>query len=104
MQTYPTQITDVIYNASSQSFEALVTVYDAGTSRRYACAIKAPMTMSFETAAKGLQRQAQRQHDGDRGLRSFTGSAMTRPRAGRPAFDPVRWLEGLLKRPDQNAA
>lgn len=62
MQTVPLQLSDVIYNAATQSFEALVTVHDAGGARSYACAIDAPITMEFEDAAKGLTTQAMRRH------------------------------------------
>ncbi|MEL6464214.1 MAG: orotidine 5-phosphate decarboxylase [Pseudomonadota bacterium] len=62
MQTVPLQLSDVIYNAATQSFEALVTVHDAGRVRSYACAIDAPITMEFEEAAEGLATQAMRRH------------------------------------------
>ena len=60
MQTVPLQLSDVIYNAATQSFEALVTVHDAGQARSYACAIDAPITMEFADAASGLATQAMR--------------------------------------------
>lgn len=62
MQTVPLQLSDVIYNAATQSFEALVTVHDASGERSYACAINAPITMAFEDAAEGLATQAMRRH------------------------------------------
>ena len=62
MQTRQIQMNDVIYNAAEQCFEALVTVHDGDRSRKYACAINAPMTMSFDQAAKGLTKQAERRH------------------------------------------
>lgn len=62
MQTVPLQLSDVIYNAANQSFEALVTVHDASGARSYACAIDAPITMEFEDAARGLSTQALRRH------------------------------------------
>ena len=60
MQTRPIQLTDVTYNAATQCFEALVTVQDGEQLRRYACAIDAPITMSYRDAADGLSRQALR--------------------------------------------
>ncbi|MEL7091146.1 MAG: orotidine 5-phosphate decarboxylase [Pseudomonadota bacterium] len=62
MQTVPTQLSDVIYNAATQSFEALVTIHDANEVRSYDCAIEAPITMDFQQAAKGLTTQALRRH------------------------------------------
>ena len=68
MYTIPLQLSDVIYNAANQTFEALVTVHDQSGTRRYACAISAPINMEFEDAAKGLSTQAMRQHErGDLG-------------------------------------
>lgn len=62
MQTIPLQLNDVIYNAANQTFEALVAVHDASGTRRYACAIDAPIDMEFEIAAAGLTTQALRRH------------------------------------------
>ncbi|MEL6452306.1 MAG: orotidine 5-phosphate decarboxylase [Pseudomonadota bacterium] len=62
MQTVPLQLTDVIYNPTTQAFEALVTVHETHGARSYACAIDAPITMEFEEAAKGLATQAMRRH------------------------------------------
>ncbi|MEL6617764.1 MAG: orotidine 5-phosphate decarboxylase [Pseudomonadota bacterium] len=62
MQTVPLQLSDVIYNAATQAFEALVTVHDPRGGRSYACAIDAPISMTFENAADGLARQAVRRH------------------------------------------
>lgn len=83
MQTLPLQINDVAYNAASQSFEALVTVHDASGTRRYACAIDAPIEMEFEDAALGLSTQAMRRHA------KFSADSVIMPaspaqRAGRP--------------------
>ena len=51
MQTVPLELSDVIYNAATQSFEARVTVHDRTGARSYACAIDAPITMEFADAA-----------------------------------------------------
>lgn len=104
MQTYQTQLSDVIYNAGTQCFEALVTLHDGGKPRRYACAINAPITMTFQDAATGLTKQAQRRHQARNGLGSHFTASRARPRAGRIGFDPVKWLESLMNKKDRNAA
>jgi hypothetical protein len=71
MSTIKTQMTDVFYNAAEQAFEATVTVYDKGETVSYPCAISAPITMSFEDAAKGLTKQALRRHGKPSALRSI---------------------------------
>ncbi len=104
MQTRPIQLTEVIYNAADQSFEALVTVHDGGTSRKYACAIDAPIAMSFEDAAHGLSKQAMRRHASHNGIYSEIITPAPAQRAGRRSFDPVRWLESLVQLPGSRAA
>lgn len=104
MQTRPIQLTDVIYNAANQSFEALVTVHDDDISRKYACAINAPISMSFEDAAKGLTKQALRRHKSNGGIYSEVTFPVPAQRAGRRSFDPVRWLESLVHLPGRRAA
>lgn len=104
MQTRPIKLTDVIYNAGSQSFEARVSVYDQDGVRHYACAIAAPITMSFEDAAKGLRKQALRRHAKGGGMFAELRQPSPRPRAGRRSFDPVRWLEDLMNGPRRDAA
>ncbi|MEP4195023.1 MAG: hypothetical protein ABJL99_05225 [Aliishimia sp.] len=79
MQTLKTETTDVIYNAAAQSFEAKVTVHEADQSVTYACAIDAPITMSFEDAAEGLATQALRRHNVPDGLRSYWSKAANNP-------------------------
>ncbi|KZY25995.1 MULTISPECIES: orotidine 5-phosphate decarboxylase [unclassified Sulfitobacter] len=104
MQTRQIQLTEVIYNAANQTFEALVTVNDGDLTRKYACAIDAPISMSFEDAADGLRRQALRRYEVRGGLYSEARPHVPALRAGRPAFDPRRWLEGLMRLPGRNAA
>ena len=104
MQTHPVQLTDVIYNAANQSFEALVTVHDGDSSRKYACAIDAPISMSFSDAAEGLTRQAIRRHKSRGGIYSEVKRHVPAQRAGRPGFDPIRWLESLVHLPGRRAA
>jgi hypothetical protein len=98
------ELSDVIYNAADQSFEALVTIHEPRSHYRYACSIIGPITMTFEDAAQGLTRQAQRRHRMARGLRSETRHHIPPARAGRPRFDAVGWLSGLIAQSDQNAA
>lgn len=83
MQTVPLQLSDVIYNAATQSFEALVTVHDHKGARSYACAIDAPITMEFEDAASGLATQAMRRHTYGRSDATHMPSATPTQRAGR---------------------
>ncbi|MEQ6249853.1 orotidine 5-phosphate decarboxylase [Sulfitobacter sp. HNIBRBA3233] len=90
------QLDNVIYNAATQSFEALVSVRSNGGTRRYACAIDAPITMSFEQAAEGLRTQALRRHSSGRGLYSQMKRHAPSLRAGREKFDPRRWLSELF--------
>ena len=93
-----TQITQVIYNAGAQRFEALVTVGTGADAAKYPCAIEAPITMTFEDATKGLVTQALRNHKTHTGLRSFTRRHVATVRAGRPRFDPRIWLSQLSMR------
>lgn len=71
MHNLKTELSDVIYNAAEQAFEAKVTIHEGTARTSYACAIEAPITMSFEDAAKGLTKQALRKHGAPRGLRAF---------------------------------
>ncbi|MBD3665807.1 orotidine 5-phosphate decarboxylase [Sulfitobacter aestuariivivens] len=104
MQTQQIQLTDVIYNAANQSFEALVTIYDGDVSRKYPCAINAPIDMSFEAAASGLTTQALRRHQTRTGIYSEITRHVPAQRAGRRGFDPMRWLESLVQLPGRRAA
>lgn len=62
MPQYPVELSSVIYNPASQSFEALARVHDPAGARSYACAIPAPITTEFPRASEGLVRQALRRH------------------------------------------
>ncbi|QFT58609.1 hypothetical protein FIU94_07180 [Sulfitobacter sp. THAF37] len=104
MQNTSIQLSDVIYNPAEQTFEALVTVTRDGKSRKYPCAISAPITMSFEQAAKGLRTQAERRDDRGTGMYSERVRRAAKQRAGRPSFDPRRWLESLIALPGNRAA
>lgn len=85
MQTVPLQLSDVIYNAATQSFEALVTVHDGDSARSYACAISAPITMEFDEAARGLATQAMRRHTRDRFVATHMPAAIAPRRVNRLA-------------------
>ncbi len=89
------QINDVAYNAATQCFEALVTVRKQDRIYKYPCAIEAPISMSFEQAAEGLQKQALRSHKAGRGMYSQMRRQVAGMRAGRPRFDPRSWLAQL---------
>lgn len=71
MKSVPTQMSDVIYNATEQKFEATVTFHEPDGAIRYACALDAPISMDFDTAAKGLMRLARKQHAAGEGLFSI---------------------------------
>jgi hypothetical protein len=89
------QISDVMYNAATQCFEAMVTV-DTGTrTAKYPCEIEAPITMSFEQAAAGLKTQALRRHKTRSGMYSQMRRHVADVRAGRARFDPRAWLAQL---------
>lgn len=93
------QLNDVFYNAASQCFEGLVTIHQGGTTRRYACAIDAPITMTFEDAAHGLRRHALRRHKDQGGaLFSETHRSTAKQRFGGRTFNARRWLAGLTNR------
>jgi len=100
----PVELTSVIYNAADQTFEALATVHDGTESKRYACAINAPIEMSFEDAAKGLETQARRRHAGTAGLASKYITARPMQRSGRPAQSTMDWLQKLISDPIGRAA
>ncbi|WP_299562121.1 orotidine 5-phosphate decarboxylase [uncultured Sulfitobacter sp.] len=97
-------LNDVIYNAGTQSFEALVTIEGNGKARRYACAIEAPISTSFEDAAKGLKTQAMRQDRKGTGFYSQMRRHAPTLRAGRARFDPRTWLAQLGLMPNSDAA
>lgn len=104
MFTSPVQLTDVIYNAANQTFEATVTIYDQGTAKRYACSITAPITTSFADAAKGLKTKALRLHAKSTGLASTLLPTPARAPAKRRPFNPTNWLHSLLKNRNPRAA
>jgi hypothetical protein len=86
------QIDDVTYNAATQCFEASVTIQDAKYTRKFPCAIEAPITMDFVRASEGLKKQALRQNEGGAGLYSQMHRRVTEQRAGRQRFDARSWL------------
>ncbi|MEH6830548.1 orotidine 5-phosphate decarboxylase [Sulfitobacter sp.] len=88
-------LSEVIYNGATQSFEALATVSTQTDTKTYPCSIEAPMSMSFERAAKGLETQALRKSASGKGMYSQMRHHMATVRAGRPRFDPRAWLAQL---------
>ena len=104
MYTCPIELNDVRYDAASQSFEATVTVHDNATVRRYACAIVAPITMTFDQAAKGLARQAVRRHQARGGLFSEVSEAMLGTSHPLTRRNAKRWLNRLIDLPLRKAA
>ena len=104
MNSSTIRMDNVHYNAANQSFEAAVTVYGRHSTRKFACSINAPITMSFEDAASGLAKQAMRRFEGRRGLQSALAVSPPKQRADHGGFDPVNWLQGLLGHPDHKAA
>lgn len=88
-------LSDVIYNAGNQCFEALVTVRMDDLTKTYPCAIEAPISMSFEKAAEGLQTQALRKNKQGAQMYSQMRRHVAGVRAGRQRFDPRTWLAQL---------
>ena len=85
MTTEIVELSNVVYNPANQSFEALVTIHQGTTSRKIACAIDAPISMTFEDAASGLSTHAMRRFYSDNGLSShFIAGPIAPQRAGRP--------------------
>jgi|TARA_B110000908_G_C10220121_1_gene434886 hypothetical protein len=89
------QLSQVIYKAASQSFEALATVTSQANTKTFPCSIEAPINMSFERAAEGLKTQAVRKSASAHGIYSQMRHHMATVRAGRPRFDPRTWLAQL---------
>lgn len=89
------QLSQVIYNAANQSFEALATITNQTDTKTFPCSIEAPITISFERAAEGLKTQALRKSASSHGMYSQMRHHMATVRAGRPRFDPRTWLAQL---------
>lgn len=96
MYTCPIQVSDVRYNPAAQQYEALVTVHDNTTVRKYPCAVAAPLTMDFEDIAKALSKQAIRRHQVQGGLFSHLDVPAPRHHPGRKVLAPARWLDALI--------
>ena len=75
MQTLKTELSDVIYNAAEQTFEAKVTVHEGAEQYTYPCSMPGAIDVSFEDAAKGLTDQALRRHGKPTLLRSVLSHA-----------------------------
>lgn len=96
------RVSDVIYNAATQSFEATVTLFENNAGVKYACSVPAPITMSFQDATRRLIAQARRQQKTPVGLRARMLPPHSDPRNA-PQFSPVqvlrRWSHsGFLRR------
>ncbi|MEL7100304.1 MAG: orotidine 5-phosphate decarboxylase [Pseudomonadota bacterium] len=92
------QLSEVVYNAATQSFEARATVYAPEGARVYACAIDAPITMTFADAASGLSKQALRRHTARGGLRAriiAPARAVAARARARRRMDPFAMLRRL---------
>ena len=97
--TSPVQLTDVIYNAATQSFEASVTIYEKSAAYRYPCVIEGPISMRFQDAAKALEKQAFRQHGNPAGLCSVTRQPIPQRQLRHHRLDLRVWLQNLLGNP-----
>lgn len=103
MQSQSIQLSDVIYNAASQCFEALVTIRNGELTRRYPCATAGPITMSFSDAAAALKEEALRQHKRQDGLSSQIATPKPSPRALRLQPDQTR-KERIVTQPNKRKA
>lgn len=65
MSTYPVELTNVIYNPSTQAFEARATVHDPARTHSYACSVGAPITTDYSDASAQLVAQAKARHAGE---------------------------------------
>lgn len=104
MYTRQIQMNDVIYNAAEQCFEAVVTVHDGDSLRKYACSINAPMSTSFADAAKGLSTQAERRHLGRGGMFSEVQKSIGTKPTRTARFELKSWLENITRLPGLKAA
>ena len=95
MQNRPIQLSNVIFNPATQCFEAVAHVHDGHRSRSYACAIAAPITLSFEDAARGLADQALQRHATTPGLSSHFAPLTAQRRATRSG--PVRPVDQVVR-------
>ncbi len=92
MQTRPVQMTDVIYNAAEQCFEALVTVPVKDGFPKICRFDQPPISTSFADAASGLRKQAERRHANHGGMFSELQFQSAALRGRRQRFDPKTWL------------
>ncbi|MGR3502199.1 hypothetical protein [Pseudaestuariivita sp.] len=97
--TVQAELSDVIYNAAEQAFEAVVTLPTSRGPLRYAASFPAPITLDFDAATAGLVTHAERMHRLNRGMRAGAARRMSLPkplprRDGRQAYG--QWLETLI--------
>lgn len=68
MKTHQIKTNEIRYDPSGQGFAALVAIETQVGTRRYACTIPAPITMTLAQAAVALIQEAQRRHSQSLGL------------------------------------
>lgn len=70
MQTEKLQIAEIRYNPEREGFEALVSVFDAGSSYHYPAFVAAPIHAEFKLVSRGLSQKALEAHrSADPGMR-----------------------------------
>lgn len=97
MQTQALSTDEIRYDPALQAYDALVTVYTITTTRRYACTVPAPITMTHEQAAMALRQEALRRHCQAPGLYSAPMTASPKPAPRLPM--PRRWYAGKILGP-----
>lgn len=95
------EMSDVIYNAAEQVFEACVIIHSDPASVHYACSLPAPITTSFEEAARGLRRDALRQAKNGARNASYIRTIGAEVSPLRPL---PRWSDRIMSPVDNHAA
>lgn len=91
MTQHPVELSNVIYNPATQSFEARAVVHDPKGARSYACAVSSPITTNFEEASARLNSEALRRHGGQ-------SSALPQARIARKRQEPTRTGQRAMQR------
>lgn len=96
------RLSDVIYNAANQSFEATVTLFESGSPVKYACTFPAPINMSFRDATRRLIAQARKHQKAAIGLRATLAPPLQNVTARAPRSATTIWQNwshsGFLRR------
>lgn len=98
--TSKTQIDNVTYDASIQSFQALVTFHTAQGRVRVATTFEAPLNTEFDAACDGLWKAARKMLDQPDALQSRLHArrvAAVRHQRSMPKILP-QWLQSLTQR------